>query len=182
MFTALPVFRSRLRMNRALQAGVLFILLVRGLLSGAVMFDVHVPSGGFGLVLCSGSGAMFASDANADAEAHASLAGMSMPMSASWLASHEATPRQSNVDAIAHTAGMPSTHSHRAATAGMDSGICAFSAALCAAIVTLAGFGLRLPARVRRTIRAPRALRSITRRTAYRFALSRAPPSRSISR
>ena len=172
MFTALSVYRSRFRMNHALQIGVLFILLVRGLLSGAVMFDVHAPSGGIGLVLCSGSGAMFTADAHDGPDG---MSTRSMSMSMPLLSPHNATPTARDDDATGFAVA-PSTHTHLASAAGMDSGICAFSAALCAAIITLAGFGLRLPERVRRLIRATRALHRVTRRTAYRFALSRAPP------
>ncbi|WP_347557637.1 hypothetical protein [Robbsia sp. KACC 23696] len=151
------------------------ILLCRGLLSGAVMFDMDAPAGDFGLVMCSGYGPMFPAADGSRAERQAD-AGMSMDMSMPMpmpMTDH-ATIDQDKTGAVSSVMpdGMPM---HATADAN---DICAFSAALLLGIGAL--FVVLLLVGALSTVRRLRIryVRIVAGAPSpFALPLSRAPPS-----
>lgn len=142
MFPVLSLCRGNSYRARLLRWGAVMVMLCRGLLCGAVMFDMNAPAGSFGLVICSGFGPMFpatAKDPNDHlppmpddrAASHTDMAmDMSMPMPMSTVTSTD-SDRSSTLIPGAMSDSMPM---HGTTSV---SNICAFSAALLTGIGAL---------------------------------------------
>jgi hypothetical protein len=187
MFSVLSLLRGTRLSARLFRWAAVMILLCRGLLSGAVMFDMHAPVGSFGLVICSGFGPMFPSidarnaaqndDAMADQvdmRAHdtgMTMSGMTMDSAMADTMSDASLPRDTSAPDTM-SGGMPM---HATADAN---DICAFSAALLLGVSALVVVVLllgTLPIVRRLRTRCARVLHYPLR--PFALPLSRAPPA-----
>lgn len=160
--------RILLRRDGAIRRGLLLVvfavLLSRALLSSVVMLDPLAPAGSFGLVMCSGQGALFG---NGTPGAHASpMSGMDMDMGPADMAG--ASDHASLAGAVDHDGLSDGAVNH---------GPCPFSAALSLGIVALAcaALFLLLPASASPAWPTAR-LRRRARVDAYARPAARAPP------
>jgi hypothetical protein len=135
--------------------GLLIVLLSRALMSGAVMLDPDGPDAG-SVVLCSGRGPLIL-----DAAA----------LTARFDARAPITPAN-DARALADTL----THAGKAAPADHEAGLCAFSAALFAALASFALLVLLFPAAAPRRVPLPPAPRPPARSARDERPPSRAPP------
>lgn len=170
---------------RLLRWAAVMILLCRGMLSGAVMFDMHAPAGSIGLVVCSGFGPMFPSvDATQNSDAMTDHDGITAPDANGGMVMDSAM-----VAAMAGDATMAAASAHDvAAPGGMSGGmpmhatadandICAFSAALMLGVTALFVVLLllcALPTVRRLRTRCAPALRDAA--SPFTLPLGRAPP------
>jgi hypothetical protein len=125
--------RFLLRGGRASRMSILAalaVLLVRALLPGAVMLDPETTAqGGFALVMCSGHGPLFGHDTGATSH----MADMDMSHMPDMNHDDMDMPGMSN---MSHMSDMPGPADHGSMTA--DDGLCAFSAALFVACLSVA--------------------------------------------
>jgi len=178
-------FRAQRAKSRILLWATLAIILIRGLLSNVVMFDVHSFDGGFGLVMCSGSGPIFpainmakmsSEDAGTNGDAQfGKMPGMLMDdMSMSSPTSFHASDSNTSSKDFA-SSGHQNSMNMGGPTQG-DGAICPFSAALFAATITLVVFVFFSVTSVRRKRFRQGRHTIVAFVTPYRLALTRAPP------
>ncbi len=137
---------------------VLAVLLSRALMSGAVMLDPDTPDSGV-VVLCSGHGPLI----------------LDAAVSTFGLDSRSTITRANDgfalVDALTHD-----SHDNKQASSDSDNGMCAFSAALFAALTSFVLLVLLFPATVAARVRIRPVRCPIARSTLDDRPPSRAPP------
>jgi len=161
---------------------VFALLLLRALLSSAVMLDPDAPEGSYGLVICSGFGPLFPVAATGGGQAapammgSGSMGGMAMPGMPEMHASHHGTAAVKPV--VSGDASVADIGTHMGDQDASDSGgVCPFSAAFLTAIVSL--FVVSLFLGVVTSGRSWRNVGPISYLSLTRFGrpLSRGPPA-----